>query len=73
MSLHDSARTSRDLYWTRRGIDEFGGGFLGLLLLKLTEKSEQAKNRKASGRKDAGFFDRLANLFCGNTVPGRED
>ena len=37
MSLRDTARIGRNLHWTRRGIDEFGGGFLGLLLLKMTE------------------------------------
>ncbi len=37
MSLKDTARIGRNLHWTRRGIDEFGGGFLGLLLLKMTE------------------------------------
>ena len=25
MSLRNSARTGRDVYWTRRGMDEFGG------------------------------------------------
>jgi len=72
MSLRDSARTGRDVYWTRRGVDEFGGGFLGLFLLKLTEKCEQAKKRKASGHKGGGFFDKLVDLFGGNFTLGHE-
>ena len=72
MSLRDSARTGRDVYWTRRGIDEFGGGFLGLFLLKLTEKCEQAKKLKESGHKGFGFFGKLIDLFSGNITPGHE-
>ena len=72
MSLRDTARTGRDVYWTRRGIDEFGGGFLGLFLLKLTEKCEQAKKRKTSGHKGGGFFDKLLDLFSGNFTFGHE-
>lgn len=68
MSLRDSARTGRDVYWTRRGIDELGGGFLGLFLLKLTEKCEQSKKRKASGDKGGGFFNKLVDLI----TPGHE-
>jgi hypothetical protein len=73
MSLRDSARTGRDVYWTRRGIDELGGGFLGLFLLKLTEKCEQAKKRKASGHKGGGFFDKLVDLFSGNSIPDHKE
>lgn len=72
MSLRDTARTGRDVYWTRRGIDELGGGFLGLFLLKLTEKCERYKKRKAGAHKGGGFFDKLVNLFCENITPGHE-
>ena len=47
MSFKNAGRTGRDVYWTHRGIDEFGGGFLGLLLLKMTEWWE---NRQANDR-----------------------
>ena len=63
MSLRNSARVGRDLYWTRRGIDEFGGGLLGVLLLAITEKSEQVPTRDSSRFTKKGFFNRLLTLF----------
>ena len=51
MSLRDTARIGRNLYWTRRGIDEFGGGFLGLLLLKMTEWWEN-RHSNDNGKKN---------------------
>lgn len=69
MSFKNAGRTGRDVYWTHRGIDEFGGGFLGLFLLKLIEKCEQAKKRKAEGHKGGGFFNKLVGLFSGNSIP----
>lgn len=72
MSMRDSARTGRDVYWTRRGIDELGGGFLGLFLLKLTEKCEHAKKHKEPGHKGCGFFGKLVDLFSGNFTFGHE-
>ena len=51
MSLRDTARIGRNLHWTRRGIDEFGGGFLGLILLKMTEWWENRQSR-GNGKKN---------------------
>ena len=51
MSLRDTARIGRDIYWTRRGIDEFGGGFLGLFLLKITELWEKCQNKASDKAK----------------------
>ena len=64
MSLKDMARTGRDVVWTRRGVDEFGGGFLGLFLMKLVEKSE-AKLAREKGAKEEprDLFDKLLTLF----------
>lgn len=38
MSLKDSAKAGRNIFWTRHGIDGFGGGLLGWFLMKLTER-----------------------------------
>ena len=64
MSLKDMARTGRNAVWTRRGVDEFGGGFLGLFLMKLLQKSEERiakKQQKEEARPDV--FDRILNLL----------
>lgn len=64
MSLKSMARTGRDAVWTRRGIEEFGGGFLGLFLMKLVEKSEEKiASEKNDSIKKPGIFDRLLRLF----------
>lgn len=64
MSLKDMAKTGRNAVWARRGVDEFGGGFLGLFLMKLLQKSEERiakKQQKEEIRPDV--FDRILNLF----------
>lgn len=64
MSLKDMAKTGRKAVWARRGVDEFGGGFLGLFLMKLLQKSEERtakKQQKEEIRPDV--FDRILNLF----------
>ena len=79
MSLKDSARVGRDLYWTRRGIDEFGGGLLGVLLMTITEKCEQFAIRDPSRRSRSGFLNRILSIFwckhhserAGTTEPSR--
>ena len=63
MSLRNSSRVGRDLYWTRRGIDEFGGGLLGVLLMYITEKCEQFSIRDSSRRRSGGFLNRIINIF----------
>lgn len=64
MSLKSMARTGRDAVWTRRGIEEFGGGFLGMFLMKLVEKSEEKiASEKNGSTKKPDIFDRLLRLF----------
>jgi len=64
MSLRNMAKTGRDVFWSRRGVEEFGGGFLGLFLMKLTEKSEERMARKRENKgKKLDFFDRILDLF----------
>lgn len=64
MSLKSMARTGRDAVWTRRGIEEFGGGFLGLFLMKLVEKSEEKIAQKQDAtKKKSDIFDRILQLF----------
>lgn len=45
-TLRDSARTGRDLFWTFKGMDQCGGGFLGLFLFKLLERNQKRKAQK---------------------------
>ena len=64
MSLKETAQTGRNIVWTRRGIEELGGGFLGLFLLKLIGKSEERQAKKKQDDKTStGFFDRFLSLF----------
>ena len=64
MSLRSTAQTGRDAFWANRGIEEFGGGFLGLFLLKLTEKAEEhrAKREQVLSPKE-GIWDRILTFF----------
>lgn len=57
MSLKDSAKTGRNIFWTRHGIDEFGGGFLGWFLMKLTERHDKRVEERGqkTARCDAVF------------------
>jgi len=50
MSVFKSARFGRNLIWMRRGIDECGGGFLGLFLFSLFERSEERQKKKEQER-----------------------
>lgn len=64
MSLKDMSRTGRDLFWSRRGIEECGGGFLGLFLSKLIAKSERKLSReKRHNEQKDDFFDKILKLF----------
>ena len=65
MSLRSSARTGRDAFWARRGIEEFGGGFLGLFLMKLTEKAEARRAQISQDKtcQDKGVLDRILDFF----------
>ena len=64
MALKDTARTGRDAVWTRRGIEEFGGGFIGLFLMKLIQKSEEKLAREShEHEKRSSVFDWILKLF----------
>ena len=64
MSLKDMSRTGRDLFWSRRGIEECGGGFLGLFLSKLIARSERklACERGRNEQKE-DVFDMILKFF----------
>lgn len=64
MSLKETAQTGRNIAWTRRGIEELGGGFLGLFLLKLIGKSEERQaKKKQKSKPSSGVLDRFLSLF----------
>lgn len=58
-TLKDSEKTGRGLFWTGRGIEECGGGFLGLFLFKLLERNQKRKQESSIKSRTDGFFDSI--------------
>lgn len=65
MSLKEMAKTGRNVTWSQRGMENLGGGFLGLFLLKLIGKSEEKLEHERKGMKNRkpDFFDRLLRFL----------
>jgi hypothetical protein len=64
MSLKKMGRTGRDIIWSKKGIRECGGGFLGIFLMKLISKSEEKLEREEKRKsKKEDFIDKLLSLF----------
>lgn len=65
MSLKKMARTGRDIFWSKKGIRELGGGFLGMFLMSLISKSEERISRQEQEVKKPkeDFADKLLSLF----------
>lgn len=65
MSPSDMSRTGRNLFWARRGVEECGGGFLGLFLSILIGRSEKksAERRDQAKKHKPDIFDRILQIY----------
>jgi len=62
MALSESANVGRKIFWTQKGIDALGGGFLGVIIASLFErKAKRNENKPAES-----FFEKVADKIIEN-------